>query len=30
MTSTNGPRSGDGTYDLIGDALYQLAERRHK
>ena len=24
------PRSGDDTYDLIDDALYQLAERRHK
>ena len=27
MTS-NGPRSSDDTYDLIDDALYQLAERR--
>jgi hypothetical protein len=26
--TTNGPRSGDDTYDLIDDALYQLAERR--
>ena len=24
------PRSGDDTYDLIDDALYQLAERRGK
>ena len=24
------PRSGDDTHDLIDDALYQLAERRHK
>jgi hypothetical protein len=23
-----GPRSGDDTYDLIDDALFQLAERR--
>ena len=29
MTAT-GPGSGDDTYDLIDDALYQLAERRHK
>ena len=28
MTSTHRPRSGDDTYDLIDDALYQLAERR--
>ncbi|HET6186286.1 MAG TPA: hypothetical protein VFE59_04715 [Trebonia sp.] len=28
MTSTPGPRSGDDTYDLIDDALHQLAERR--
>jgi hypothetical protein len=26
----NGPHSGDDTYDLVDDALYQLAERRHK
>ena len=26
--TTNEPRSGDDTYDLIDDALYQLAERR--
>ena len=25
-----GPRSGDDTYDLIDDTLYQLAERRSK
>lgn len=25
-----GPQSGDDTYDLIDDALYQLAERRGK
>jgi hypothetical protein len=24
------PRSGDDTYDLIDNALYQLAERRHR
>lgn len=24
------PRSGDDTYDLIDDAVYQLAERRHR
>jgi site-specific DNA recombinase len=28
MTSAPGPRSGDDTYDLIDQALYQLAERR--
>ncbi len=28
MTSKRGPRSGDDTYDLIDQALYQLAERR--
>jgi len=28
MTTPAGPRSGDDTYDLIDDALYQLAERR--
>jgi hypothetical protein len=28
MTAPSGPRSGDDTYDLIDDALYQLAERR--
>jgi hypothetical protein len=28
MTAPAGPRSGDDTYDLIDDALYQLAERR--
>jgi hypothetical protein len=28
MTPAHGPRSGDDTYDLIDDALYQLAERR--
>jgi hypothetical protein len=26
--TTNGPRGGGDTYDLIDDALYQLAERR--
>ena len=26
----NGPHSGGDTYDLVDDALYQLAERRHK
>jgi hypothetical protein len=30
MTAPAGPRSGDDTYDLIDDALYQLAERRRK
>jgi len=30
MTTPAGPRSGDDTHDLIDDALYQLAERRHK
>jgi len=30
MTAPPGPRSGDDTYDLIDDALYQLAERRQK
>ncbi len=29
MTATS-PHSGDDTYDLIDDALYQLAERRAK
>ena len=28
MTASNGPRSGDDTYDLIDDALAALAERR--
>jgi hypothetical protein len=28
--TTPGPHSGDDTYDLIDDALYQLAERRRK
>jgi hypothetical protein len=28
MTTPAGPQSGDDTYDLIDDALYQLAERR--
>ena len=28
MTTPAAPRSGDDTYDLIDDALYQLAERR--
>jgi hypothetical protein len=28
MTTPPGPRSGDDTYDLIDDALSQLAERR--
>ena len=28
MTTPPGPRSGDDTYDLIDDALYQLTERR--
>ncbi len=28
--TTDGPHSGDDTYDLIDDALYQLAERRGK
>lgn len=28
MTTPPGPHSGDDTYDLIDDALYQLAERR--
>jgi len=27
---TDQPRSGDDTYDLIDDALYQLAERRRQ
>jgi hypothetical protein len=30
MTTPPGPRSGDDTYDLIDDALHQLAERRSK
>ena len=30
MTTPAGPHSGDDTYDLIDDALYQLAERRGK
>ena len=29
MTTTIGPRSGDDTYDLIDNALAQLAERRN-
>jgi len=28
--TTSQPRNGDDTYDLIDDALYQLAERRHQ
>ena len=28
MTDPVAPHSGDDTYDLIDDALYQLAERR--
>ncbi|HEY2577879.1 MAG TPA: hypothetical protein VGI74_16360 [Streptosporangiaceae bacterium] len=30
MTTPSGPRSGDGTCDLIDDALCQLAERQQK
>ena len=30
MTSTRGPLSGDDTWDLIENALYQLAERRRR
>ena len=30
MTTPTGPRSGDDTYDLIDEALHQLAERRSK
>jgi hypothetical protein len=30
MADASGPHSGDDTYDLIDDALYQLAERRGK